>query len=309
MLDEDAIVSPDRLRLIALFTLFKYGLVKADIIKLLLHAKLPVQDEAILGNLELLGARIFKALKDTKVPPPPIFPAKPPPVSTDEEQLISRFEPALQSLLNDHMRGALDPNTFPYVRPDQAPSAQDLAAQSTSSLRSAKPTWAKSRQGNDQPRQRVIVFMAGGATFSESRACYQVSEQSGRDVVLVTSHMLTPGLFLRQLGDLSVDRRRLGLPQDQPAKRPPAHIFEDDRPTPPPSQGPGPGQSMKGGSGRGLPGRPMGGQMGMSTRPPVEQMNNMSLGSNGAGSSRPSSGRKEREDADKKKKKHLWSRH
>ena len=110
-----------------------------------------------------------------------------------------------------------------------------------------------------ESKQRVIVFMAGGATYSESRACYEISKNSNRDVMLVTSHMLTPALFLRQVTDLSVDRRQLGLPADQPKKKAPQHLFE--RPTPSPSPSPSPHG--------GLPAGPAGGRGGPSPRPPL----------------------------------------
>ncbi|KAI7593044.1 hypothetical protein KC316_g1971, partial [Hortaea werneckii] len=88
-------------------------------------------------------------------------------------------------------------------------------------------------------RQRVIVFVAGGATYSESRACYEVGRATGREVVLVTSHMLTPSLFLRQVGDLSADRRRLGIPAEQPKPQIPGHLLEPDpQPKPPPTAAP-----------------------------------------------------------------------
>ena len=86
-------------------------------------------------------------------------------------------------------------------------------------------------------RQRVIVFMAGGATYSESRVCYDVGKATGREIFLVTSHMLTPSLFIRQVGDLSADKRRLGIPSEQPKPQAPAHMFEpDEQPKPAPQQ-------------------------------------------------------------------------
>ncbi|KAF2396743.1 Sec1-like protein [Trichodelitschia bisporula] len=262
MLDEEDIQPGDRLRLIALYLLYKDGLLPADITKLLAHAQLPPHDQEVLRNLELLGARAFKPLKDTKPPPPPLFPKKPAP--TQEEYGLSRFESALKLLLEEHVRGTLDPLAFPYTKPDLAAATIDPAAVvSNASLRSAKPTWAKSKLSSIEPRQRVIVFMCGGATYSESRACYEISAQTSRDVVLVTSHMLTPGLWMRQLGDLSSDRRRLGLPADQPAKKAPAHLFEAEAPKPV-SKGPGPGPGpVK----QGLPGRPV----------PTQQMAAMNL--------------------------------
>src|SRR5690606_24108416 len=110
---------------------------------------------------------------------------------------------------------------------------------SQASLRSAKPTWAKTRNSVVEPRQRVIVFMAGGATYSESRACYEVSKTSMRDIFLGSSHMLTPMTFLHQLSLAKENRRKLDLPYDKPRKEVPRALLEPDsvpKPTPPPVQ-------------------------------------------------------------------------
>jgi syntaxin-binding protein 1 len=299
MLDEDAIVPPDRLRLIALYSLFKYGLINPDVHRLLLHAQLPAQDESILYNLELLGARISKQIKDSKPTPPPIFPRKQAPSPTQNEAHIDgRYAPVLKTMLEEHIHGTLDPAIFPYVKPELAPSPNDINA-STVSLRSKKPTWARGKLSSIEPRQRIIVFVAGGATYSEARACYDVAENTSRDVLLVTSHMLTPRLFLQQLGDLSMDRRRLGLPADRPAKRAPAHLFEDEqapRPTATPS------------------GIPSGGPRPSPGVPPVDRMAAMNLNGGEGRSSGPinlngpgtsaESGKLRRDKYDDRKKKH-----
>jgi syntaxin-binding protein 1 len=306
MLDEPDLVLPDRLRLIALYILFKNGILDVDIQRLLLHAKLPTQDDIILKNLELLGARVTKPLKDVK-PTIPLFPPKPVP-QFQEELSISRYEPVLKRLLEEHVQNTLSPDIFPYVKPELAPSAEDMNASMTSaSLRSVKSTWAsRNKAGVSQPRQRIIVFMGGGATYSEARACYEVAEASNRDVYLVTSHMLTPGLFLQQLGDLSSDRRQLGIPADRPAKKAPAHLFEQEAP-PRPVAHQGSGLSSTSSTGG----------------PPTDRMGSMNLNGGGrpsgsASSGRPPGGgpiklggetdpgklRKEKDKYDEKKKKH-----
>ncbi|TID25821.1 syntaxin-binding protein-like protein 2 [Venturia nashicola] len=235
MLDEAAIVPDDRLRLIALYILHKEGLLRSDINLLSLHARLQPQDQEMFYNLELLGARVFKQLKDAKPPSSPMFPAKPPPAANNEEDLyaLSRFETNVKQLLDHHVAGTLDPITFPFVRPELSAQPVDANANiSSASLRSAKPTWAKAKISAIEPRQRVIVFMAGGAMFSESRACYEVSAKTSRDVILVTSHMLTPNLFIRQVKDLSADRRSLHLPADRAPRKAPAFLFEEEKPKP-----------------------------------------------------------------------------
>lgn len=235
LLDDDAITFPDRLRLIIEYLLYRDGLLELDIKKLLAHAQLAPQDKEVIRNLELLGAHILRQLKETRPVAQPFFTRKQPPAPSDQEVSLSRFEPTLKTVLEEHIRGSLDQIRFPFTKPHldagEGIMGQDNVSQA--SLRSsAKPTWARTRSAPAGAKQRIIVFMAGGATYSESRACYEVSESFSKDVFLVTSHMLTPSLFLRQVGDLGVDRRRLNLPADQPKPKAPAHLFERDPPPP-----------------------------------------------------------------------------
>ncbi|KAI1994144.1 syntaxin binding protein 1 [Ophidiomyces ophidiicola] len=240
LLDDPRVQPQDRLRLIILYLLYRGGLLGADIKKLLAHSQLPPQDAEVIYNFDLLGARVEKPLNDTRQPNPPLFIQKPPTQISDDDTSLSRFEPNIKLMLQDQIRGTLDTTVFPSTRQmDEDGHGQDTTSQA--SLRSAKPTWARTRPSAGEPRQRIIVFMAGGATYSEARSCYEISRAHNKDVYLVTSHMLTPGLFLRQVGDLSVDKRRLNLPAEQPKPQAPSHIFERDPPPnvhPPQSQPP-----------------------------------------------------------------------
>ena len=219
------------------YLLYRDGLLPSDTQKLLAHAQLPLQDGEVINNLELLGARVTRLLKATRPLAQPLFGRKQAPQDTsDEESGLSRYDPTVKPMLEEHIRGTLDQGLFPFTKP-HLDAAEGLLGQeqvSQASLRSAKPTWARTRPSTLEPRQRIILFIAGGATYSESRACYEVSEASNKDVFLATSHMLTPSLFLRQVGDLSVDKRRLDLPVERPKPRAPAHLFERE------PQAPGP---------------------------------------------------------------------
>ena len=228
-LDDEGVSPPDRLRLLALYLVYRDGMLPADLQKLINHAQLPPHDNNVLENLALLGIRTRRNLKDSRPKPTPLFPPIiPNNLSAHEEYALSRFEPALKSLLTAHVSNTLDALPFPYTRPPLDAEDASTAAQSATSLRSAKPTWARTKTSSSEPRQRVIVYMAGGATYSESRACYEVSAKHNKEVVLVTSHMQTPGLFMRQLADLSADRRRLGIPAEMPPPQAPAHLFEKE---------------------------------------------------------------------------------
>jgi syntaxin-binding protein 1 len=284
LLDDDSISKSDRLRLIMLYIIYRDGVILQDIQRLLAHAGLPPQDGELVTNLDLLGGRSMKALKDNRPPPPPpLFLRKTAPTAANEEYALSRFEPALKLLLEELNKGILDPITFPWTKP---PLDNNDAAMYTSqaSLRSAKPTWAQNRRSMHESKQRVIVFMAGGATYSESRSCYEISRISGKDIFLATSHMLTPAMFLRQVGDLSVDKRRLDLPSERPKPRAPAHIFEREEKRSPASLPPVPAP----GGARPPPMATAAPPRVSPYQPPTAGMANMTINSGSGG--RPSNG-------------------
>ncbi|KAM0716903.1 hypothetical protein Q7P37_006755 [Cladosporium fusiforme] len=293
MLDEEGITPPDRLRLLVLYILHRDGILPADLQKLLAHAQLPANDETMIRNLELLGARTSRGLKDPRPGFMPMFPAKPPPMTMQDEYALSRYEPVLQEMLEGAAANTLSPDTFPYTKPP-LDIGNDVGPASVTSLRTAKPTWARGRSNvSTENRQRCIVFVAGGATYSESRACYETGHKTGREVFLVTSHMLTPALFVRQVGDLSTDKRRLGIPAEQPKAQAPAHLFEPDEQPKPPV----------------VPQQPQPQQQRQQVAPPTQQMGNMNLGTPSrapAQSVQANSSAKLTKEPEKEKKKHRF---
>jgi len=286
LLDDENVTKEDRLRLIAMYILYRDGLIQEDIKRLLAHASLPPSELELLENLTLLGAQISRPLKTLRQPPEPLFPRNPKSLVLDEEYALSRFDPAVKLMLENLCTGTLDPSLFPYTTPPLDPN-EDLVVQT--SLRSTAPRWASANRRQVDNRQRILVFVAGGATYSEARACYDISEKHNRDVFLVTSHMQNPKFYFRQVRDLSADRRRLGLPLDRPKPRAPAHLFE--RPAPPPvqqQQRPPPmsGMGMSGGGGGRPPPGP--GSSSGSMRPPTKALGAMTLSSGSGGSGMPS---------------------
>ena len=257
------------------YLLYRDGLLPSDTQKLLAHAQLPAQDSEVINNLDLLGAHVSRALRDTRpLAQPPFGRKQAPQTPGEEESGLSRFDPAVKPMLEELIRGTLDQSIFPFTKP-HLDAAEGLLGQdnvSQASLRSAKPTWARTRPSALEPRQRIIVFMAGGATYSESRACYEVSQSLNKDIFLATSHMLSPSLYLRQVGDLSVDKRRLDLPAERPKPQAPAHLFErEPQPAPQPHAKKSIGNSQ-------------------SPRPPVASIGAMNFTSSHANMNGPSNG-------------------
>ncbi|EPS36022.1 hypothetical protein H072_10488 [Dactylellina haptotyla CBS 200.50] len=219
----------DRLRLIMLYLLWRDGLVGPDIEKLFRHSKVMGGSKSALYNLDLIGARIVKNLKD---PNRPGYKTNPParPILIPEGTELSRYVPEVKKMLEEHNRGTLDMNTYPFTDQQAAQEAAQQAgiAGPQASLRTAKPTWTKQRSGNVESKQRVIVFVAGGATYSEARSCYEVGNASQKDIYLGTSHMVSPNQWLEHLSSAREDRSLLDLPADQPPGKAPPHLFEPD---------------------------------------------------------------------------------
>lgn len=236
MLDEESIVPADRLRLLTMYLLYRDGLLPADTAKLIQHANLHPQDNDMIANLSQLGASTTRTLKDARPKPAPLFaPPQAPPPGTRDDYSLSRFTPAISTLLIQHSTETLSQETFPYTKPELEPTDTLTPTRpQLTTLRSAKPTWATTRTMTTKPKQRILIFMAGGATYSESRATYEASAANDKDVYLITSHMITPALFIRQVRDLSQDPRRLGIPALAPPRKAPAHLWEaEPEPEPP----------------------------------------------------------------------------
>ncbi|EXJ84298.1 hypothetical protein A1O3_04965 [Capronia epimyces CBS 606.96] len=261
LLDDDSVVHEDRVRLLILYILYRHGILRGDIEKLRCHGQLSPADGEIVYNLITLGAKIEKSLKDTTPNPPPLFPPRLRDNTSTEEVSLSRFEPAVRYMLEEQCQGTLDPNVFPPVKPHlNDPNSQMNTAQT--SLRNAgKPTWAQARSQSNKPRQRIIVFIAGGATYAEARACHDVSSMAGKEVFLATTHMITPKNFLRQLSLLSAGRKQLDLPTDRAPPKLPAWMSEP----PPQMQQPRPQAPPKA-------------SPPASIRPPTEAMQKMAIG-------------------------------
>ena len=96
--------------------------------------------------------------------------------------------------LQDHVANKLDATLFPYVKdsPSAAPAASSLrsspAIQPAVSLRSQKPNWHKAARGpnnaQQDSRQRIIVFVAGGMTYSEMREAYLLSKSLNKEIII-----------------------------------------------------------------------------------------------------------------------------
>ena len=222
----------DKLRLILLFIMYRDGIFDLDRRRLIYHSKLSNHDEQTMLNLEILGAKITREPKESTTIRKAKAKVQRAPVSQEEAYYdLSRYDPIIKSVLLEQNRDVLDSQNWPFIK--ETPATTNLQAQG--SLRSARPTWAKPKSGHNQPRQRLIMFIAGAATYSESRACAEVSKMINKDVVLGSDFMLSPRDFLGEVFKLTIAREDLHLKADLPPPKAPRHVMDDDS-KPRPSQ-------------------------------------------------------------------------
>ncbi|KAI5477593.1 hypothetical protein MNV49_006079 [Pseudohyphozyma bogoriensis] len=199
LLDDRSVSSSDKLRIIALYIMHRDGVPEGDKKRLYQHARLALHEMDSIDNLRYLGINVGK---DSGKKRKPLFKQR----EEQDAYDISRFQPAVKYMLEEHFAGRLDQSIFPYVRDAPVAASKDsrnAAPAPTASLRSMRADWAtKGRKVVNEPRQRVLVFVAGGATYSEVRSVYKVSEALNKDVFLGTTHVITPEAFVKDLSNL-----------------------------------------------------------------------------------------------------------
>ncbi|KAF8347811.1 ras opposite [Amanita rubescens] len=200
LIDSREVINANKVRVVALYIQYRDGVPDEDKRRLYQHARLNISEQDAVNSLVHMGVRITRTATDRETKK-----RKQKPISEDEYEL-SRFKPTLRGMLEDHVAGKLDKVEFPYVR--EAPSMIPLPATArpapspTTSLRSQKPAWhraAKPGATSVEIRQRVMVFVFGGMTYSEIREAYLLSTALNKDIYIGSTHTLTPRQFVDDL--------------------------------------------------------------------------------------------------------------
>ncbi|KAF5315993.1 hypothetical protein D9758_015075 [Tetrapyrgos nigripes] len=204
LLDSREVVNANKARIIALYVQFRDGVPEEDRRRLYQHARLGLADQDAINALALMGVRITRGPsdRDTKKK----LKQKP----ADDDYELSRYKPLLKTVVEEHVASKLDTSLFPYVKdaPSAAPAASSRSTTpvQTTSLRSQKPAWHRAARPNagNESRGRLLVFMAGGMTYSEIREMYQLSNSLNKDIYIGSTHTLTPRQFVDDLKVVSL---------------------------------------------------------------------------------------------------------
>ncbi|KAF8677405.1 STXBP unc-18 SEC1 family [Rhizoctonia solani] len=315
LLENRNLSSTDKARLIGLYIMYRDGVSDEDKRRLYQHARLSNMDQDAVNALTYLGTRIVRGAADRDIKRKLKQKA-----AANYEYDQSRYQPMLQTVLEDHFSGKLDQSVFPYVRdapPAAAPLGSSLGSFRSSpaptpttaaptSLRSQKPSWHKApppggRNNADALKQRVFVFVAGGMTYSEMRTAYTMSALQNKEIFIGSTHPMNPARFISDLRAISMDGVGSaaipdGLPKPTDRQIPYQEYYDrryyikDPPPLPKPQPAPAQTHSPAHGYSQMQPPRVE------PPRGPTHQASSSSLGSGGGGG-----GEKLKKDKEKKK--------
>lgn len=253
LLARDDLHVNDKMRLVLIYGLYRGGLAESDFVKI---AKfIGVKNTQIVSlvlrcfyNLYKLDFPIVKKSPKDKKIQRQFFHT----INNEGTYNTSRFAPGLKRVLYNAAKHELDEDWFPYYRDkplnEELPrgSSSPRAPEGHGSLRNAriKASWAPTatRHGSIislQKKQRVFCYVAGGVTYSEMRAIYELSGALNKDFYLGSECILKPRDFLIGLQNIDNVKQpdQLELPlwreMTRPKLKAPSYLLELPKPQEP----------------------------------------------------------------------------
>jgi len=110
--------------------------------------------------------------------------------------------------------GTLPTAEFPFVKEDSTSNTGNNNSSSAvvQSLRKGTgPKWGQEKEkgkrkseknGTSSGIPKIMVFIAGGMTLSEMRSVYEIAEKHNRDIIIGSTHIITPTDYINSLRNL-----------------------------------------------------------------------------------------------------------
>jgi len=198
LLDESLTIK-DKIRIILLYIQSKNGITEENLTKLIQHAQIPNEDRDMITNLALVGCNVVVDGNRKK-----IWQIKRKKRINDQTYQMSRWTPILKDIIEDCIDDKLDNSHFPFLGGSQRHGSTGFQSAPSSGRYGGWHSKDKVNVSNQKNVPRIIVFVMGGACFSEFRAGYEVTnERKNWEVIVGGSQILTPEGFLKEVKGLS----------------------------------------------------------------------------------------------------------
>lgn len=200
LLDQNVTIN-DKIRIILLYIQSKNGISEENLTKLIQHAQIPPAKTCIIRNMSNLGVNVV--VDDSKKGNrKKIWQMKRKERVSEQTYQMSRWTPQVKDIVEDAIEDKLDNNHFPFLSGQrQGPNIK----QAPTSVRYGQ--WHKDKKETQTKNQpRILVFIVGGACYSELRAAYEVTnEKKNWEIIMGGSHLLTPEGFLENIKEVGAN--------------------------------------------------------------------------------------------------------
>ncbi|XP_062515887.1 syntaxin-binding protein 1-like [Corticium candelabrum] len=204
LLDQSVKVE-DKLRLLLLYIVIRNGISDENLQKLVKHGQIPQSEFSTITNMQHLGIPVISEVDRDRKKKRPQRKER-----TDDTYNVSRWVPMIKDVMEDAIDGTLDSKLFRFLEGTATSHTEDADISVAAGAKSARWTWHQ-RDPQQKPGAvartgpRLIIFIAGGATYSELRSAYEVSNDENRkgwEVIVGSNCMLSPKQYLTELRDL-----------------------------------------------------------------------------------------------------------
>merc|ERR1711936_214970 len=195
LLDQN-VSAKDKIRIILLYIQSKNGISEENFTKLIQHAQIPNEDKDMITNMGYLGQNVVVDGNRKKV-----WQIKRKERINEQTYQMSRWTPVVKDIIEDCIDERIDNAHFPFL------GGQRQASQFPGAPSSGRyGGWHKdkTKEVTQKNVPRLIVYIMGGATYSEFRTGYEVTnDKKNWEVIIGGSQILTPEGFLDNIKQLS----------------------------------------------------------------------------------------------------------
>ncbi|KAG7394430.1 vacuolar sorting protein VPS33/slp1 [Phytophthora boehmeriae] len=195
----------DRFRVAAIFALTQDTMKDVERSKVIQSAALSKKYETALENMQLVGgSALYKQNGISLLSSEDLKQASK--KAEAVEYSNARYDPKLKAIVANALKNSLNEAEYPYIitPPLKSPTSDDKKAGPVS-LRKKNAGKGKTQEASEAEAfagEKMIVFVCGGATYSELRSIYEVRTQEKRDIILGSTSLMAPPAFIESLSNL-----------------------------------------------------------------------------------------------------------